>query len=507
MVKVTYAQCAGRLDDGQPGVLLGWATGLDIIRAWAADAPADQVTLPAPALALSLAAYGGIACVAAGARRARGAQGRKHMSLVAKLKMRPTAVIAATAAVALAGLLCASGAKTQELKHYDSNNKNFWLHPPDDWFMGDETKELKGTNYLKTMPPPTGFSKDQIEAKLKDIKLPPGFKIELWASGVPDARQMAWGDKGTLFVGSLFAGGGTVHAVVDEGGQRTVKTIIKGLHLPSGIAFRDGALYVADVDKIYKYDNAEANLDHMPQPTIVYDDLPPYVPHGWKYLTFDKNGWLYVEVGPPCNVCLPPTSTAQLRHVDPVNGTAEIAALGIRMSVGGDIDPRTGDYWFTENARDWLGENIPNDKLNHLARVAEDFGYPYCHQGDIPDPKFAMGHKCSEFAPPVLKLGPHVAPLGMKFYTGNQFPASYKNSIIIAEHGSWNRLTYDGGNLTQVTVDPDGKHAKQVVFASGWIGPDNQYRGRPNDVLVAKDGSLMVADDFNGAIYRISYSQ
>jgi glucose/arabinose dehydrogenase len=177
------------------------------------------------------------------------------------------------------------------------------------------------------------------------------------------------------------------------------------------------------------------------------------------------------------------------------------------MSVGGDVDPRTGDYWFTENARDWLGEDIPSDKLNHLARIGEDFGYPYCHEGDIPDPKFAMGHKCSEFIPPVLKLGPHVAPLGMKFYTGDQFPAQYKNSIIIAEHGSWNRLKYDGGNLTQVTVDPDGNNAKQVVFASGWIGPNNQYRGRPDDILMAKDGSLMVADDFNGAIYRISYNR
>src|ERR1700761_2243398 len=346
------------------------------------------------------------------------------MRLIAKLKIKPAAVVAAAAAVALAGLLFASGARTQELKHYDSNNKNFWLHPPDDWFMGDETEELKSTHVLKTLPPPTGFTKDEIEAKLKDIKLPPGFKIELWASGVTDARQMAWGDKGTLFVGSLFAGGGTVHAITDQGGQRTVKTIIKGLQLPSGIAFRDGALYVAAVDKIYKYDNAEANLDNMPQPSIVYDDMPPYIPHGWKYLTFDKNGWLYVEFGPPCNVCLPPTSTSQLRHINPADGTAEIVALGIRMSVGGDIDPRTGDYWFTENARDWLGEDKPSDKLNHLARFGEDFGYPYCHEGDIPDPKFAMGHKCSEFAPPIVKLGPHVAPLGMKFYTGDQFPAS-----------------------------------------------------------------------------------
>lgn len=429
------------------------------------------------------------------------------MSIVAKLKTNAATIVAATAAVAVAGFLFASSASTEELKHYDSNNKEFWTHPPDDWFMGDETQELHGTNYIKTMPPPTGFSKEQVEAKLKDVKLPPGFKIELFASGVSDARQMALGDKGTLFVGSLFLGHGTVQAVVDEGGKRTVKTVIKDLRMPSGIAFRDGALYVADIDKIYKYDNAEANLDNLPKPQVVYDDMPPYVPHGWKYLAFDKNGWLYVAFGPPCNICLPPTSTSQVRHINPANGAAEIVALGIRNSVGGDVDPRTGDYWFTENARDWLGEDIPSDKLNHIAHVGEDFGYPYCHAGDIPDPKFNMGHKCSEFAPPALKLGAHMAPLGMKFYTGNQFPADYKNNIIIAEHGSWNRLQYQGARLTRVTVDADGKNAKQVDFATGWIGPNNEYRGRPNDVLVAKDGSLLVADDYNSAIYRITYNK
>jgi glucose/arabinose dehydrogenase len=171
------------------------------------------------------------------------------------------------------------------------------------------------------------------------------------------------------------------------------------------------------------------------------------------------------------------------------------------------VDPRTGDYWFTENARDWLGEDIPSDKLEHIAKIGENFGYPHCHQGDIPDPKFAMGHKCSEFAPPALNLGPHVAPLGMKFYTGNQFPADYKDNIIIAEHGSWNRLKYDGGRLMRVTADAEGKNAKQMEFATGWIGPNNEYRGRPNDVLVAKDGSLLVADDYNSAIYRISYNK
>ncbi len=428
------------------------------------------------------------------------------MSLITKLKPNAATMVAATAAIAFAGLLFASGAKTEELKHYDSNNKNFWLHPPDDWFMGDETQEQKGTAVANTLPPPTGFTKAEIEATLNQIKLPSGFKIELWTNDVPAARQMALGDKGTLFVGS-WAGVGKIYAVVDAGGKKTVKTVISGLTFPTGVAYRDGALYVADVDKIYKYSNAEANLDNMPKPEVVYDDMPPYIPHGWKYLAFDKDGWLYVAFGPPCNVCLPPTSTSQIRRINPATGSAEIVALGVRNSVGGAVDPRSGDYWFTENARDWLGDDIPSDKLNRISKIGENFGYPHCHQGDIPDPKFAMGHKCSEFSPPALKLGAHVAPLGMKFYTGNQFPADYRNNMIIAEHGSWNRHKFQGARLMRVTADPDGKNVKQAEFASGWIGADGKYRGRPNDVLQAKDGSLMVADDFTGAIYRISYTK
>ena len=425
------------------------------------------------------------------------------MTAVAKSRVRAAT---AAAAVAVAGVLLAYPAgAADELKHYESNNKDFWLHPPADWFMGDETQDLKGTAPANTLPPPTGLSRDEIEATLKNVKLPAGFKIELYASDVPSARQMAWGDKGTLFVGSFT--GGVVSAVVDEGGKKAVKTIIKGLRMPTGLAYRGGALYVIDIDKLYRYDNVEANLDHLGEGKVVYDDMPPYVAHGWKYLVFDKNGWLYVPFGPPCNICLPPTSVSQIRHVDPATGVAETVAMGVRNSVGGDIDPRTGDYWFSENARDWLGGDIPSDKLNHIARIGEHFGYPYCHQGDIPDPKFAMGHKCSEFSPPALNLGAHMAPLGMKFYTGDQFPADYKNTIILAEHGSWNRHQYQGGRLVRISVDGDGKNAKQDVLAEGWIGADNKYRGRPNDVLMAKDGSLLVADDFANAIYRISYKK
>jgi glucose/arabinose dehydrogenase len=403
----------------------------------------------------------------------------------------------------LAVALPLPSASAADVKSYDSSKPSFWAHPPPDWFLGDETEAQKGL--APPVGPATPTSVSEIQDNLKKIKLPPGFKIEVYASGLPEARQMAWGKNGTLFVGSFNAT--NVYAVTDQDGKRTVKTILKGLNMPTGIAFRDGALYVVAIDKLMRYDNAEASLDNMPQPVVVYDDMPPFVAHGWKYIVTDKDGWMYLPFGPPFNIGIPPTSVSQVRHVDPKTGLAETVALGVRNSVGGDIDPRTGDYWFTENARDWISDDLPSDKLNHISRIGQHFGYPYCHQGNLPDPKFARGHKCSEFTPPVLNLGAHVAPLGMKFYTGNQFPAEYKNNIFIAEHGSWNRHTYQGGRIERVIVGPDGKNPKQEVFASGWISGERDYVGRPDDVLQAPDGSLLVSDDWAGAIYRISYAK
>lgn len=410
----------------------------------------------------------------------------------------------AAGAVLLAAALLAGTASAQELKKYDSQKKEFWNNPPPDWFLGDETQAQKGQ--APVQGPATGLPEAEILANLKKIKLPPGFSISLYAAGVNSARQMAWGEKGTLFVGAF--GVGNVYAIVEKDGKKEVKTIIKGLRMPTGLAYRDGTLYVADINKILAYEKAEENLDKMPEGKVVYDDLPPYVPHGWKYLVFDKEGWLYVPVGVPCNICIPPTSTAQIRRVDPKTGAAEIVALGQRNSVGGDIDPRTGYYWFSENARDWLGNDGPSDKLNVITKPGmQHFGYPHCHQGDMPDPKLAMGRKCSEFTPPVLKLGAHVAPLGMKFYTGNQFPAQYKNNIFLAEHGSWNRAKFQGARIKRIIVDPQGKTAKEEVFASGWLAEGNKYLGRPADILVGRDGSLFVADDWAGAIYQISYKK
>jgi len=422
---------------------------------------------------------------------------RRHEKALSK-----ACLVAAVAALLGVAPLAVQAQGTDQLKHYESNNKNFWLNPPADWFLGDETKEQKGLTPNAGQPLPT--PQPELEKMLSTIKLPQGFHIKVWAAGVPQARQMAFGDKGTLFVGTFDKG--TVSAVVEEGGKKTVKTFITGLRMPTGVAFMDHALYVIDIDKLYKYDNPEADLNKAPQGKVVYDDMPPYVPHGWKYLVADGKGWFYIPFGPPCNICLPPATVSQYRHVNPANGTAEIVALGIRNSVGGAVDPRTGDLWFTENARDWMSDDMPSDKLNHVTRLGEHFGYPHCHQGDTPDPVFAMGHKCSEFTPPVVKLGPHVAPLGMKFYTGDQFPAEYKNGIFIAEHGSWNRHKKSGYRINFVHVDADGKNAKDTVFAGTFLD-DQNILGRPADILQAPDGSLLVSDDQAGAIYQISYSK
>jgi glucose/arabinose dehydrogenase len=420
---------------------------------------------------------------------------------LAKLCVRST-LLGVLACTAMMGIETAP-AGAQALKSYDSSKPGFWKNPPPDWFLGDETAAQKGLAPPAGPATPTPLA--ELEANLKAIKLPPGFKIEVYASGLPEARQMAWGANGTLFVGSF--GATNVYAVTDKGGKREVKTILKGLTMPTGLAFRDGALYVIAIDKLLRYDNAEANLDHMPNPVVVYDDMPPYVAHGWKYLVTDKNGAMYLPFGPPFNIGIPPTSVSQIRRVNSTTGQAEIVALGVRNSVGGDIDPRSGDYWFTENARDWVSDDLPSDKLNHISKMGQHFGYPYCHQGDLPDPKFAMGHACSEFTAPVVNLGAHVAPLGMKFYTGSQFPAEYKNNIFIALHGSWNRHQYQGARIERVIVDADGKNAKQEVFATGWLTGQRDYSGRPDDILLAPDGSLMVSDDWAGAIYRISYAK
>jgi glucose/arabinose dehydrogenase len=339
---------------------------------------------------------------------------------------------------------------------------------------------------------------------LDRIKLPPGFVIETLAR-VPNARAMTWGERGTLFVGSTNAG--KVYAVTLTGTGATVRVIASDLHEPAGVAFRNGALYVSAISRILRYDDIESRLDKPPTPVVVSDAFPTDGHHGRKFIAFGPDGKLYVPVGAPCNICAPdPERYTIITRMNPDGGGPEIVARGVRNSVGFAWHPVTGELWFTDNGRDMLGDDVPPDELNRVTRSGQNFGYPYCHGGTIADPEFGKAHACSEFVPPAQPLGPHVAALGMRFYTGTQFPAAYRNQVFIAEHGSWNRSRKIGYRVTQVRLDAAGKALSYEPFAEGWLDNGSQdVWGRPADVLVAPDGSLLVSDDYAGAIYRIRY--
>jgi glucose/arabinose dehydrogenase len=351
---------------------------------------------------------------------------------------------------------------------------------------------------------------------LGQIKLPPGFAMEVYADAVPNARQMALGDKGTLFVGSQRAG--RVHAVVDRDGDKKVDqvyTIASGLAQPSGLAFRDGALYVGAISRILRYDGIESKLESPPEPVVVTDKLPAETHHGWKYLGFGPDGMLYVPIGAPCNVCerTDDERFATITRMKPDGTGFEIFARGIRNTVGFDWHPRTRELWMTENGRDMMGDDVPPDELLRAHKPGLHFGFPYCHAGAVADPEFGAKRNCDEFEPPAMKLGPHVAAIGMTFYTGQMFPQEYRNQIFIAEHGSWNRSTPLGYRIMLVKLEGN-KPVGYEPFAEGWLRGTRSSRGsrtiadswgRPADVLVMPDGSMLIADDQAGVVYRITY--
>jgi glucose/arabinose dehydrogenase len=370
--------------------------------------------------------------------------------------------------------------------------------PPPSWQQGRMADQASSTLAPHV---PALTAKAAKEIPIGKVKLPKGFKIEVWAEGLANARSIALGKKGTVFVGTRLVD--RVYAVVDRGGRREVKIVAKGLHRPNGVAFKDGALYVAELSRILRFDAIEDHLDDPPAPVVVYDKLPKDEPHGWKFLAVGPDDKLYFNIGAPCNICMPPPTNAQIVRMNLDGSGFETFARGTRQVVGFDWDPRTKHFWFTENQRDWLGEDQPQDKLNHAERAGLDFGFPHCHGGDILDPEFGKGHSCSEFTPPAARIGPHTAPLGMRFYTGAMFPKEYKGRILIALHGSWNRTQKTGYSLLAATPTADG-HAKVETFAEGWL-QGNEFWGRPVDVQVMPDGALLVSDDWNGALYRISY--
>ncbi len=346
---------------------------------------------------------------------------------------------------------------------------------------------------------------ENLPEQLNRIILPAGFEIHLYAEGVESARQLALGEHGTVFVGSRK--GGKVHAVVDTDGDNfaeQVYVVDHGLNRPTGVEFQSGSLYVGALSRILRYDGIENRLDNPPEPVLVSDDFPDKTHHGSRVLRFGPDGKLYVPVGVPCNICEEP-GFGLIRRITIDGSNDGVIASGVRNSVGLTFHPETGELWFTDNGRDMLGDDLPGDELNHAPRPGMNFGFPWCHQGDSLDPQFGKGKSCDDYTPPVLKLGAHVAALGLTFYTGSMFPSDYRNQLFFAEHGSWNRSEKVGCRIVLVRFDVEGNALSQEPFASGWL-QDGDCWGRPNDVLQMPDGSLLVSDDKAHVIYRISYT-
>jgi glucose/arabinose dehydrogenase len=374
---------------------------------------------------------------------------------------------------------------------------------------GYHPERMKNPNLSGHPPRLTVTPQEQIP--LKDIKVPPGFQVELWAHGIPGGRMMTRGDNGTVFLGTRVIG--RVYAVMDKGGQRSTKVIAEKLVQPNGVLFHKGSLYVAAINKVLRYDNIEANLENIPAPVDMTDafKLPPDVHHNWKFLAFGPDNKIYIPVGSPCNVCeVNPGVHGQIRRYNLDGSGMEIVARGVRNSVGFDFHPKTGELWFTDNGRDWASETGFEEELNRVPAkmIGAHFGFPYCHANGQPDPDIVVPNACANVQLPVTTLGAHAAALGMRFYTGKMFPAEYQGAILVARRGSWNKTEKNGYDVLMVKVTPEGKNAKVTPFLTGLLDKEkNTFLGRPVDVMQMPDGSVLVSDEENGAIYRVSYKK
>jgi glucose/arabinose dehydrogenase len=345
------------------------------------------------------------------------------------------------------------------------------------------------------------------EIPVSKLKVPAGFKVEIWASGLPGGRAMALSDsKKKVYVGTRVIG--RVYEVTDTGDKRTIRTVADKLAMPAGVAFKDGALYVMALDKVLRFEGIENNPNVQPQDLTSKFDLPPEPHHNWKYIAFGPDGKLYVPFGAPCNICEPTNAYAQLRRYNADGSGKEVIARGIRNTVGFDWHPKTKELWFTDHGRDWMGDDKPQDELNRLSKTGLNFGFPYCHAEGIPDPDVKKANPCAGVTKPVALMGPHAAVMGVKFYTGDMFPASYKDTMFIARRGSWNRTQLSGFDVVTVKASADGKEAKVTPFLTGFRDPKGKdFWGRPVYLLQMPDGALLVSDEQNGAIYRISYQK
>ena len=338
------------------------------------------------------------------------------------------------------------------------------------------------------------------------IKVPKGFQVELWAHGMPGVRMMARGAKGTIWAGTRIIG--RVYEIKDQGGMRTHRILAQKLVQPNGVAFQGGNLYVMAINRVFRYDGIEDNPNVKPVDLTAAFKLPPEVHHNWKFIAFGPDSKLYVQVGSPCNICEPSPEHGQIRRYVADGSGMEVVARGVRNSVGFDFHPQTGELWFTDNGRDWQAEDGPQDELNRVSKLGQFFGFPYCHAQGIPDLDVKKKDPCKGVTLPVALMGPHSAALGMRFYTGAMFPKDYVNSIFVARRGSWNRSKLFGYDVVNVRATADGRNAKVVPFMTGFMDPkENKFWGRPVDVLQLPDGSLLVSDEQNGAIYRVSHKK
>ncbi|QUS42330.1 sorbosone dehydrogenase family protein [Tardiphaga alba] len=374
--------------------------------------------------------------------------------------------------------------------------------PPGSPLIGRPADNAAAARLAPVAPPPIPSAADKLPTA--KLKVPAGFNIEVYAAGMANARSMREGDKGTVFVGSRLVD--KVYAVANQDGKRQVKVLASGLYRPNGLAFKDGTLYIGELSKISKIDKVEDNLDNPPKPTMIYDKLPKDEAHGWKFIGIGPDNKLYVPIGQPGNSVLHSEDHGQIRRMNLDGSGAEVVLRGMRNTVGFDWNPETKQMYFTDNGRDWMSETVPEDELNRVTKVGENFGAPFCHQGNILDPELGWGKSCADYTAPVGLLGAHTAALGMRFYNGKMFPAAYKNAIFIARHGSWNKSQKLGGDVVVAKLNKDGTVKSIEPFLTGFI-EDNKYIGRPVDVLPMKDGSLLVSDDWNGAVYRITYGK
>jgi glucose/arabinose dehydrogenase len=344
------------------------------------------------------------------------------------------------------------------------------------------------------------------EIPIDRLKLPPGFKAEIWATGMPGARAMARGDQGKIYVGTRAIG--RVYEITDTGSARTSRVVVDKLNQPAGVAFRNGSLYVMAIDKVLRFDGIEGNPAAAPVDMTAVFQLPKEQHHNWKYIRFGPDGKLYVPFGAPCNICEPPPEYAQIRRYNPDGSGMEVLARGVRNTVGFDFHPVTKELWFSNHGRDWMGDDSPDDTLNRLAAQGQNFGFPYCHAGSVPDPDVKKADPCGGVTKPVALMGPHAAVMGVLFYTGNMFPQEYRNVALVARKGSWNRTQKYGYDVVAVRANPDGTNAQVTPFITGFMDPSTQaFWGRPAYLLLLPDGSLLVSDEQLGAVYRITYAR